>query len=52
MFSTLPKTSFDILFKFILSLANAFNLDQSKILLLGKGLRQCAKTHEQGVSEY
>ena len=33
VFSTFPKTSFDFLFKFILSSANAFNLDQSKILL-------------------
>ena len=38
MFSPLPKTSFDFLFKFILSSANAFNMDQSKILSLGKEL--------------
>ena len=38
MFSTLPKTNFDFLFKFILSSANAFNLDQSKILSFGKQL--------------
>ena len=38
MFSTLPKTSFNFSFKFILSSANAFNLDQSKILLCGKEL--------------
>ena len=36
MFSTLPKTSSDFLFKFILLSANAFSLDQSKILLFGK----------------
>ena len=34
MFSTLPKTSSDFLFKFIL--LSAFSLDQSKILLFGK----------------
>ena len=38
MFSTIPKTSFDILFKSFLSSANAFNLDLSKILSFGKGL--------------
>ena len=38
MFSTLPKTNFTFSFGFILSSANAFNLDQSKILLFGKEL--------------
>ena len=41
MFSTLPKTSFDFLFKFIfdfLSSTNAFNLDQSTISSFGKEL--------------
>ena len=33
------------LFKFILSSANAFNLDQSKILLFGKELRDATVTH-------
>ena len=39
MFSTLSKINFNLSFTFILSSANAFNLDQSKILSFGKGLR-------------
>ena len=38
MFPTFPKTNFNFSFTFILSSANAFNLDQSKILSFGKGL--------------
>ena len=38
MFSTLPKTNFNFSLPFILSSANAFNLDQSKILSFGKEL--------------
>ena len=38
MFSILPKTYFNFSFTFILSSANALNLDQSKILLFGKDL--------------
>ena len=36
MFSTLPKTNFSFFFTFILSSANAFNLDQSKNMSFGK----------------
>ena len=39
MFSTLPKTNFYFSVTFILLYANAFNLDQSKILF-GKELRK------------
>ena len=38
MFSTLLKKSFNFSFKFMLLSANAFNLEQSKILLFGKEL--------------
>ena len=38
MFSTNPKTNFNFSVTFILSSADAFNLDQSKILLFGKEL--------------
>ena len=38
MFSTLPNLNFNISLTFILSSANAFNLDQSKILSFGKGI--------------
>ena len=38
MFSILPKPNFTFSFTFFLSSANAFNLDQSKILLFGKEL--------------
>ena len=38
MFSTLLKTSFNFAVTFILSSANAFNLDKSKILSFGKEL--------------
>ena len=38
MFSTLPETNFNFSVTFILLSANAFNLDQSKILLFGKEL--------------
>ena len=38
MFSTLPKTNFNFSVTFIVLSANTFNLDQSKILLFGKGL--------------
>ena len=40
MFSTLPKSSLNFSFTFILSPANAFNLDQFKILLFGKELKK------------
>ena len=43
MLSTHPKTSSNFSFKFILSAANVFNLDQSKILSFGKKL---TKTQE------
>ena len=39
MFPTLPKLNFKFSSKFILSSANAFTLDQSKILLSGNGLK-------------
>ena len=39
MFSILSKTKIIILSTFILSSANAFSLDQSKILLFGKELK-------------
>ena len=42
MFSTLPKTNFNFSVTFILSSANALKLDQSKILLFGKGLKAFA----------
>ena len=38
MFSTLLKTNFNFWVTFILLSANAFNLDQPKILLFGKAL--------------
>ena len=38
MFSTLPNQNFNFLVTFILSSANAFNLDGSKILSYGKEL--------------
>ena len=38
MFSTLTITNFNFSVSFILSTANAFNLDQSKILSFGKEL--------------
>ena len=37
MFSTLSKTNFYFSVTYILSSANAFNLDQSKILLFSNG---------------
>ena len=40
MFSTLPKTNVNFSFTFILSSANAFNLDQSKILSFGKEFKK------------
>ena len=39
IFSTLSNTNFNFSVTFILSSANAFNLDKSKILLSGKGLK-------------
>ena len=39
MFSTLPKSNFNFWVTFILSSANAFNLDQSKNLSFGKELK-------------
>ena len=39
MFSNLSKTNFKFWVTFILSSANALNLDQSKLLLFGKELR-------------
>ena len=38
MFSTLPNTSFKFQLEFILSSANALNLDKSKNLSIGKDL--------------
>ena len=38
MFSTLQKTNFKLSITFILSSANAFNLDQFKILSFGNGV--------------
>ena len=40
MFSTLPKMYFKFSITFILLSANAFNLEQSKILSSGNGLKQ------------
>ena len=40
MFSTLPKPIFSTSFTFILSAANALNLDLSTILSFGKGLNK------------
>ena len=40
MFSTFPKTSINLLETSISSSANALNLDRSKILPFGKGLRK------------
>ena len=48
MFSTLAKTSFNFSNKFILSSANAFNLDQSKILSYGEELIE--KQHRESNS--
>ena len=39
MFSTLPNTNFNFWVRIILSSANALNLDQSKILSSGNGLK-------------
>ena len=39
MFSSLPKTNFNSLVTFIMLSANAFNLDQSKILSFAKELK-------------
>ena len=39
MFSTLPKTNFNFSVTFILSSASDFNLDRSKNLTFGKGLK-------------
>ena len=39
MFSTHPNKNFCFSIEFILSFANAFNLDQSKILSFGKELK-------------
>ena len=41
MFSTLLQTEIIVLAMLKFSSANAFNLDQSKILLCGKELKQC-----------
>ena len=42
MFSTLPMTNFNFSVTFILSSANAFNLDHSKFFLYGKeGMHLC-----------
>ena len=49
MFSTLPKTNFNFSVAFNLSSANAFNLDQSKILLCGKELND-VKQHSQNIA--
>ena len=43
MFFTLPKTTFNISVTFVLLSANAFNLDQSKILMFGKELMTLRK---------
>ena len=40
MFSTLSKTNFNFSGKFILSSANAFSFDQSKVLSFGKELKK------------
>ena len=47
MFPTLPETEFSFSVTFILSSANAFNLDQSNILLSGKGLIADANNADQ-----
>ena len=44
IFSTRPNTDFNFSVTFILWSANAFNLDQFKKLLFGKGLRSLLKT--------
>ena len=43
MFSTILKTNFNFLVKFILSSANAFSLDSSKVLSFGKELNYIFK---------
>ena len=40
MFSTLSKTNFQFSVTFSLSSANAFSLDQSKLLSRGKGVKE------------
>ena len=44
MFSTFPKQNLNFSFTFVLLSANAFNLDQSKILSFGKELK-CLQLH-------
>ena len=39
MFSTVPKTNFNFSVTFILLSANAFNLEESKILTFGKRVK-------------
>ena len=52
MFSTLPKTYFNILAMFILLSANALNLNQSDILSFGKELSHFnSKGHIMAVSD-
>ena len=46
MFSTFPNTNFDFSVTFILPSASCFNLDQSKNLLFGKGLKN-PLTHDK-----
>ena len=50
-FITLPNTKFNFFLAFILSSANAFNLDQSKILLFGQVLKHFCNALNQ-VSGY
>ena len=45
MFSTLPETNFNFWVTFILSSANAFNLDQYTNLLFGKELKAVLIQH-------
>ena len=53
MFSTLPKIIFNFSVTFILLSANAFNLDQSKILSFGKVLSSLFTEHgPYGYREY
>ena len=47
MYSTHPKTYFNFAVTLILSSANAFNLDQFKKLVFGKGLGQRWRTEQQ-----
>ena len=48
MFSTLPRTNFNFSITLILLSANAFDLDQSKILSFGNGLKDISRSLANG----